>query len=116
MNSDLIDVTSSAAVQVALKAAQKQLAAAPPPETMHRLGELEGALNQAMDDYQLLLKELGKVQQVMVQKGEEVADRELEVQGLQAQLQHALQEAAQYRCAVIACHSKRHGHERRLSW
>lgn len=92
---------------MALKAAQKQLSAAPPPATMHRLGELEGALNQAMDDYQLLLKELGRLRKALERKGEDVADREAEAQDLRAQLQAALQEAAQNRCAAESCPKRR---------
>lgn len=85
-------------VQVALKAAQKQLAAAPPPETIHRLGELEGALNQAVEDYQLLLKELSKVRQAVTRKGDEIADLKAECQDLRIRLRDALDSAAQYRC------------------
>lgn len=80
-------------MQVALKATQKQLSAcAADASGAARAHELEGALKQAVNDYQVLLAEMAKLRRSLNKRERLASD-------LQKQLQTAQDEAAHAGCA-----------------
>ena len=81
-------------MQVALKATQKQLTSIPSQDVIAERSELEGALKQAVKDYQLLLKEMTNIRGDVKRKDGKVSD-------LSSQLHNAHQELARYKYAYM---------------
>jgi hypothetical protein len=71
---------------------QKQLDSSPPADTYRRMSELEGALKQAVKDYELLLHELANIR-------EDARQKEVIITELQARLANATDASVSQRCA-----------------
>jgi FtsZ-binding cell division protein ZapB len=78
-------------MQVALKTFKKRLAAAPSHDIVVKAHEMEGALKQAVKDYQMLLGEMGKLRSSLHK-------REQMVTALQQQLDATQLENMHLRC------------------
>lgn len=83
-------------VQAEVQRVQRALDAAPPAASSEKLHELQGALKQAVNDYELLLHELGHVRADVRRKDEAIAE-------LRARLQDAGAATEQRRYVLLAC-------------
>lgn len=70
---------TAVAVQEALHSMQKQLGSSPPEDTFRRMSELEGALKQAVKDYESLLRELVTIRADARQKDSTITALEAEL-------------------------------------
>ena len=81
-------------VQSALQAAQAEVAAGASPDELARMAEVEGALQRAVTDYEVLLRELTNLKA-------EAHHKDSTITHLERELTSAAQQARTHQCAFL---------------